>query len=112
MLTVQLVKVFFKLLMATHPTYPLILFIYHLTRVCLNLSNEEYKLADDVYRIFKEFNVGEYVMVGINHERIQKTFSKKLYARAMSPYSIIRKLGSNAYLLICLMTWMLVLFSI
>ena len=26
-------------------------------------------------------------------------FSKKLYARAMGPYSIIRKLGSNAYLL-------------
>ena len=47
----------------------------------------------------KEFNVGEYVMVCIRPGRILKTFSKKLYARAMGPYSIIRKLGSNAYLL-------------
>ena len=47
----------------------------------------------------KEFNVGEYVMVRIRLERIPKTFSKKLYARVMSPYFIIHKLRSNAYLL-------------
>ena len=46
----------------------------------------------------KEFNVGEYVMVRIRPERIPKTFSKKLFATAMGPYSIICKLGSNAYL--------------
>ena len=46
-----------------------------------------------------EFNVSEYVMVRIRPERIPKTFSKKLYARAMGPYSIIHKRGSNAYLL-------------
>ena len=63
------------------------------------LSNEEYKLATDVHHRYKEFNVGEYVMVRIRPERIPKTFSKKLYARAKGPYSIIRKLGSNAYLL-------------
>ena len=65
----------------------------------ITLSNEEYKLAADVHHISKEFNVGEYVMVRIHPERILKTFEKKLYARVMSPYSIIRKLGSNAYLL-------------
>ena len=64
-----------------------------------SLSNEEYKLATDVHRISKEFNVGDYVMVCIRLERIPKTCSKKLYARAMGPYSIIRKMGSNAYLL-------------
>ena len=64
-----------------------------------SLSNEKYKLAVDVHRISKEFNVGEYVMVRIRLERIPKTFSKKLYARARGPYSIIRKLGSNAYFL-------------
>ena len=48
---------------------------------------------------FKEFNVGEYVLVCICHEIIPKKFSKKLYARAISPYFIIRKLGSNAYFL-------------
>ena len=52
-----------------------------------------------MHRRFKEFNVGEYVMICIHPERIPKTFSKKLYARAKGPYSIIRKLGSNAYLL-------------
>ena len=65
----------------------------------ISLSNEEYKLVVDVHRRSKEFNVGEYVMVHIRPERIPKTFSKKLYARVMGPYSIIRKLGSNAYLL-------------
>ena len=52
-----------------------------------------------MHRRSKEFNAGEYVMVCIRLERIPKTFSKKLYARVMSPYSIIRKLESNAYLL-------------
>ena len=59
----------------------------------------EYKLAADVHRRSKEFNVGDYVMVRIRPKRIPKTFSKKLYVRAMGPYSIIRKMGSNAYLL-------------
>ena len=65
----------------------------------ISLSNEEYKLAADVHRRYKEFNVGAYVMVRIRPERILKTFSKKLYARAMGPYSIICKMGYNAYLL-------------
>ena len=65
----------------------------------ISLSNEEYKLATDVHRRSKEFNVGDYVMVRISSERIPKTFSKKHYAITMGPYSIIRKLGSNAYLL-------------
>ena len=65
----------------------------------ISLSNEEYKLAADVHLRSKEFNVGEYVMVHIRLERIPKRFSKKLYARAISPYSIIRKLRFNAYLL-------------
>ena len=65
----------------------------------ISISNEEYKLAANVHRRSKEFNVSEYVMVHIRPERIPKTFSKKLYARAMSPFSIIRKLESNAYLL-------------
>ena len=41
------------------------------------LSNEEYKLAVDEHHRYKEFNVGEYVMVHIRPERIPKTFSKK-----------------------------------
>ena len=51
----------------------------------ISLNNEEYKLVVDVHRRSKEFNVGEYVMARIRPERIPKTFSKKLYARAMGP---------------------------
>ena len=65
----------------------------------ISLSNEEYKLVVDVHRRSKEFNVGDYVIVRIRPERIPKMFSKKLYARAMGPYSIIHKMRSNAYLL-------------
>ena len=58
----------------------------------ISLSNEEYKLVADVHRISKEFKVGGYVMVLIRPKIIPKMFSKKLYARAMGPYSIICKL--------------------
>ena len=51
----------------------------------ISLNNEDYKLAVDVHHRSKEFNVGEYVMVRIRLEIIPKTFSKKLYARAMGP---------------------------
>ena len=65
----------------------------------ISLSNEEYKLAANVHRRSKEFNVGDYVIVCIRPKRIPKTCSKNLYAKAMGPYSIIRKMGYNAYLL-------------
>ena len=93
MLTVQLVKVLFKNFAK---------YIYDLhaeIRRKTSLSNEEYKLVANMHHRYKEFNVGEYVMVRIRPERILKTFSKKLYARAMSLYYIIHKLRSNAYLL-------------
>ena len=65
----------------------------------ISLSNDEYKLVADVHRRSKEFNIGDYVMIRIRPERIPKTFSNKLYARAIGPYYIIRKMGSNAYLI-------------
>ena len=65
----------------------------------ISLSNEKYKLTTNMHCRSKEFNVGEYVMVRKHLEIILKTFSKKFFARAMDPYSIICKLGSNAYLL-------------
>ena len=42
----------------------------------ISLSNEEYKLTTDVHRRYKEFNVGDYVMVCIRPERIPKNFQK------------------------------------
>ena len=49
----------------------------------ISLSNEEYKLAADVHRRSKEFDVGEYVMVRIRPKRILKMFSNKLYTKSM-----------------------------
>ncbi|GAV68724.1 Chromo domain-containing protein, partial [Cephalotus follicularis] len=65
----------------------------------LNMSNVHYKLAADVHRKNKEFNVGNHVMVRVRPERYPKHSFKKLHARALGPFPILRKLGSNAYVL-------------
>ena len=51
----------------------------------ISLSNEEYKLAVDVHRRSKEFNIHEYVMVCIHPERIPKKFSKKTLCKSHVP---------------------------
>ena len=85
-----------------HAPEPIENFAKHIHDLCakirrkISLSNENYKLTVDVHRRSKEFNIDEYVIVRILLEIIPKTFLKKLYAKAMGPYSIIRKLGSNA----------------
>ena len=45
------------------------------------------------------FDMGDFVMAHIRPERFPKNSHKKLHARAMGPYQIIRQLGSNAYVL-------------
>ena len=51
----------------------------------ISLSNKKYKLAADVHHRYKEFNVGEYVMVRIRPKRIPKTFSKKTFFKSHGP---------------------------
>ena len=78
----------------------------------ISLSNEEYKLAADVHRRSNEFNVGDYVMVRIRPERIPKPFSKKNFMQ--DPWALILsfvKWDLMHIFLICLMTWILALFS-
>ena len=41
----------------------------------------------------------DFVMASIRPECLPKQSHKKLHARAIGPYQIIRKLGSNAYVL-------------
>ena len=129
MLTVQLLKVLLGLLMDTHPAHSLILFLYmrvsepvenfakHIhnlhaeIRRKISLSNEEYKLAANVPCRSKEFNVGDYVMVRICPERIPKTFSKNFM---QDPWALILsfvKWDLMHIFLICLMAWILALFS-
>ena len=43
--------------------------------------------------------MGDFFMAHIRPERFPKNSHKKLPARAMGPYQIIRQLGSNAYVL-------------
>ncbi|KAH9687896.1 hypothetical protein KPL70_014937 [Citrus sinensis] len=63
------------------------------------LCNENYKLAADAHRQHVGFQENDYVMVRICPEHFTKHFSKKLHARTTGPFGILKKLGSNAYLL-------------
>ena len=45
------------------------------------------------------FEASDFVMARIRPKRLPRNSLKKLHGRAMGPYQIIRKLGSNAYVL-------------
>ena len=70
----------------------------------ISLINEEYKLVADVHRSSKEFNVGEYVMVRIRPERIQKGFPKNFMQEPWVPILSFVKWDLMHIFLICLMT--------
>jgi hypothetical protein len=65
----------------------------------INNSNATYKKAADVHRRLKEFSIGDFVMVRIKPERFPQGVAKKLQARSMGPFQIVKRLGSNAYML-------------
>ena len=57
------------------------------------MSNETYKHMVDSHRKIKEFYEGDYVMVRLKPERFLPGTMKKLYARHVGPFKIIRKIG-------------------
>ncbi|KAK8951621.1 hypothetical protein KSP39_PZI004098 [Platanthera zijinensis] len=63
----------------------------------INLSNEHYKEQADKHKRDKNFLVGEQVMVRVRAERLPHGSAKKLSARRMGPYSVLKRIGSNAY---------------
>ena len=63
------------------------------------VSNDSYKLLANVHCRDTSFEVGDFLMACVWLEPLPKHFHKKLHARAMGPYQIIKKLGSNAYVL-------------
>jgi len=65
----------------------------------ISLSNDSYKHSVDMHRRAANFEVGDFVMARIRPERLPRNSLKKFHARAMGPYQILRKLGSNAYVL-------------
>lgn len=65
----------------------------------LFLSNDKYELAADAHRRHREFNEGDYVLVRVNPEHFPKDSVKKLHARTIGPFPILRRVGSIAYLI-------------
>ncbi|CAL2237612.1 unnamed protein product [Prunus armeniaca] len=65
----------------------------------INKSNATCKRDADVHRRLKEFSVGNFVMVRIKPERFPQGIAKKLQARSMGPFQVLKQLGSNAYML-------------
>ncbi|KAI9175130.1 hypothetical protein LWI28_027810 [Acer negundo] len=63
------------------------------------LSNDNYKLTDDVHRRPLEFGEDDFVMVHICPARFPQHSVKKLHALTIGPFRVLKRLGSNAYLL-------------
>lgn len=68
-------------------------------RMKINLSNEHYKSIADVHRRLQEFSEGDMVMVRIRPERIPSGKVRKLHAKKMGPFKVLKKISSNAYML-------------
>ncbi|WP_374695325.1 hypothetical protein ACEW7V_02415, partial [Areca yellow leaf disease phytoplasma] len=65
----------------------------------INLSNETYKNLVNSRRRIKEFDVGDSVMIRLRPERFPPGSVKKLHARGAGPFKVLKKVGSNAYVL-------------
>ena len=63
------------------------------------MSNDAYKRQADSRKHFKEFSVGDFVMIRFRPEWFSTGTIKKLHARSAGPYKIIKKIGPNAYVL-------------
>ena len=63
------------------------------------MVNDIYKFVSDAYCRHREFKEGDYVMVRIFPERCPKNNVQKLHVRTIGTNPILRRLGSNAYLI-------------
>ena len=62
-------------------------------------SNLNYKTQADLHRCHLDFHAGDYVMIRIRSERYPFETAKKLQAHSASPFKVLKKLGSNAYVI-------------
>ncbi|XP_038970995.1 uncharacterized protein LOC120104238 [Phoenix dactylifera] len=65
----------------------------------IHASNAHYKLQVDFHMHDKEFQTGDYVMIHIQHERFPSRTVKKLQVRSTRPYRVLRRVGTNAYVI-------------
>ncbi|XP_058072371.1 uncharacterized protein LOC131221208 [Magnolia sinica] len=63
----------------------------------ITTSNEHYKFSANQHKRFKEFNVGDSVMVRIRPERYPPWAIRKLHARNAGPFKIIKRNSLNVY---------------
>ena len=65
----------------------------------ITLSNEAYKKLADSQRQVKTFIEGDYVMIRLRPERFPPGTVRKLHARGAGPFRVVKRVGSNAYVL-------------
>uniref|UniRef100_A0A2N9GB76 RNA-directed DNA polymerase n=1 Tax=Fagus sylvatica TaxID=28930 RepID=A0A2N9GB76_FAGSY len=65
----------------------------------IHSSNTRYKVQADSRRRHLEFAVGDYVMIRIRPERFPSGTVKKLQARSAGPFKVLKRIGSNAYVI-------------
>ena len=65
----------------------------------IKLSNENYQNLANSRKRAKEFTEGDFVMIRLRPERFPPGTLRKLHARGAGPFKVIKKVGSNAYVL-------------
>jgi hypothetical protein len=73
--------------------------LHHEIRNKIQASNFQYKIHADTRQRHMEFQVGDYVMIRVRLERFPSGSIKKLQARSVGPFKILKWVGPNAYLL-------------
>ena len=63
----------------------------------LELANDSYKTAANYHKRFKEYQVGDLVMVHLRKSRLPAGHHSKVTNKRMGPFQILERLGPNAY---------------
>jgi hypothetical protein len=65
----------------------------------IHSSNTRYKVQADSRQRHLEFAVGDYVMIRFRPEWFPSGTIKKLQARSAGPFKVLKRIGSNAYVI-------------
>lgn len=65
----------------------------------INMHSESYKLAANSHGCNVEFQIGDYVMVCKRPKRFPQGIARKLQARSIGPFKVLKRVGSNMYVL-------------